>query len=488
MTMLVTGSVAHVPGAVRTLARTSVIVLAYFVGFFLFLPALLFAFGLRLDRLCALSPVAPPLWISTSLFASGSSLLVGSMLTLALAGRGWPISHLPPTWLVTRGPYAWMRHPIYVGYALMLVGAGLWFGSAGVAWGAGALLWGGWLTYATAFEEPRLAERYGAAFEAYRRRVPLVPLAPAASRGFARLWSALSPLFDALAARTVLFELGPTRWVTFGLFAAFGATLALVDAYLGLVRLVPARIALWFVLTAPPAVILGSRVLALLYELRLLVANRRAALGRVGFVSWGGYVGLAACAVACAGSSGLPALAWLDRVFIAALLCSASGRIGCLTYGCCYGKSHPRGVLFANPVCKAVRETGRAARRVPAQLLSSVLALVIFAVANVAVSHSAPGLTLLLGFLAYSLGRFNIERQREEVRFGAFGLTRGQVACAVVFTLALALFFALPSARAPLAQNPGKDWLAALVVAVPGGLMTFVVTGMHGRDIGRWWS
>lgn len=469
-------------------ARTAAIVVAYTVFFFGCLPALLAAFGTELDRSFALLPVAPPAWLVASLFAGGVALLVGSMLSLAIAGRGWPISHLPPTWLVVRGPYAWMRHPIYVGYELAFVAAGLWYGSLGTALGGGALLCALWVTYATVFEEPRLAERHAAAFDAYRRRVPLFPLGERAARLVGRVWCAGLPLFDALAARTVLFELGMTRWVTFGLFAALGATLALGDAYRALTAFVSPRTAAIFTLVTPWVVVLGARALALLYDLRLLVVNRRSALGRVGFVSWGGYLGLAISALAFAPGSGLAPLAWLDRVFTAALLCSACGRLGCLTYGCCYGRPHPAGVLFANGASKAVRETGRAERRVPTQLLSSALALAVFAVAHLIMVHAAPGVTLSLGFLAYGLGRFNIEQQREEPRFGRFHLTRGQLACALVFTLALAAFFAVPASMPPVPHAAERSVLEALVVALPGGLSTFVATAMHGRDIGRWWS
>lgn len=65
------------------------------------------------------------------------------------------------------GPHAWVRHPLYAGAFLILWGAALSpLGLATALWGSLYLLVG------TACEEKRLARRYGAAYGAYRARVP----------------------------------------------------------------------------------------------------------------------------------------------------------------------------------------------------------------------------------------------------------------------------------------------------------------------------
>ena len=69
------------------------------------------------------------------LFAVGMALRYSSMAAL---GPRWStrVYTLPGSELVTRGPYRWMRHPIYVGVFLELVAipllAGLWLTLVGV--------------------------------------------------------------------------------------------------------------------------------------------------------------------------------------------------------------------------------------------------------------------------------------------------------------------------------------------------------------------
>jgi protein-S-isoprenylcysteine O-methyltransferase Ste14 len=76
--------------------------------------------------------------------------------------------------LVTRGPYAVVRHPMYLALVALLVGLG-------VAWNSLltvglALLLVVPFVFHTAIEEPMLAAHFGDAWRAYARRVPrLVP-------------------------------------------------------------------------------------------------------------------------------------------------------------------------------------------------------------------------------------------------------------------------------------------------------------------------
>jgi protein-S-isoprenylcysteine O-methyltransferase Ste14 len=71
--------------------------------------------------------------------------------------------------LVTTGPYRYVRHPFYLSFALAVVGGSLamanWFILL-----AGALPLG-FLVARTRIEEAKLAERFGAEYEEYRRRV-----------------------------------------------------------------------------------------------------------------------------------------------------------------------------------------------------------------------------------------------------------------------------------------------------------------------------
>ena len=85
-----------------------------------------------------------------------------------------------PPRLVVSGFYRYVRNPIYVGFMAVLIGQALLFGSSGlveytvVAWCIGAAA-------VRFYEEPILARKFGAEYQAYRRAVPA--WVPARARG-----------------------------------------------------------------------------------------------------------------------------------------------------------------------------------------------------------------------------------------------------------------------------------------------------------------
>ena len=125
----------------RALARRAVIIAAYVALFWIALPWLLFRLGARFDALLALP--APGLYArlaGAAVLAVGALALARAMLGLVREGRGLPISHLPPSHLVTGGAYGRARHPIYVAFTAAFAGLALAAGSFGAAFGAGAVL------------------------------------------------------------------------------------------------------------------------------------------------------------------------------------------------------------------------------------------------------------------------------------------------------------------------------------------------------------
>jgi len=138
-----------------------------FIGFVLvFLPA----------RLLSWSGVTRPPAIGVAQAAGMAAAAIGAALalwcifTLAVLGKGTPAPCDAPRHLVVRGPYRFVRNPMYLGAATALAGAALFYESAALAGYAGAFLL---LTHAfvMGYEEPTLRTTFGEEYRDYCRRV-----------------------------------------------------------------------------------------------------------------------------------------------------------------------------------------------------------------------------------------------------------------------------------------------------------------------------
>lgn len=96
--------------------------------------------------------------------------IVQAFVAFVKAG-GTPVPVASPPRLVVEGLYRYVRNPIYVGFFVVLIGQALLFGSTGMATYA-ALAWCVGALAVRFYEQPRLARRFGAEYEHYRRAVP----------------------------------------------------------------------------------------------------------------------------------------------------------------------------------------------------------------------------------------------------------------------------------------------------------------------------
>jgi protein-S-isoprenylcysteine O-methyltransferase Ste14 len=106
-----------------------------------------------------------------ALLGTGTFLLLWCVRDFYVAGRGSLAPWAPPVRLVVVGLYRFSRNPMYVAVVMILCG---W----AVAFDSGAI-WAYTVCVAVAFharvvlnEEPFLARVHGAAWDAYRARVP----------------------------------------------------------------------------------------------------------------------------------------------------------------------------------------------------------------------------------------------------------------------------------------------------------------------------
>lgn len=139
----------------------------FFIGFVLVsVPAqILSASGLTRPSL-----TGPMQLAGVSFTIAGALVVVACVLTFVVIGKGTPAPFDPPRRLVARGPYRFVRNPMYVGAAMAMGGAAL-------AYGSWALLIYVLIFLAVmhavviGYEEPTLRDTFGAAYEDYCLRV-----------------------------------------------------------------------------------------------------------------------------------------------------------------------------------------------------------------------------------------------------------------------------------------------------------------------------
>ncbi len=153
--------------AIRTLTYASL-----FIAFVLiYLPARVLAWA----GIAAPASLGPAQWIAIAAGAAGAALALWCVGAFAWIGKGTPAPFDPPRRLVIRGPYRFVRNPMYLGASLAVGSAALYFGSwALLGFVAGFLLV--CHTFVMVYEEPHLRRVFGPEYQDYclhvRRWIP----------------------------------------------------------------------------------------------------------------------------------------------------------------------------------------------------------------------------------------------------------------------------------------------------------------------------
>ena len=105
------------------------------------------------------------------LTAAGAAVVLHAFARFVVEGIGTPAPVAPPERLVVGGAYRHVRNPMYVAVLAVILGQALLLGQA-VLVAYAALLWLVFATFVRLYEEPDLAQRFGADYDAYRRAVP----------------------------------------------------------------------------------------------------------------------------------------------------------------------------------------------------------------------------------------------------------------------------------------------------------------------------
>ncbi len=143
-----------------------------FASVFLSLWAWVAVLARRLD---GTPPVrALPPWaggLGVGVFVLAVPLVVWCVGAFIIRGHGTPAPFDPPQRLVAVGPYRYVRNPMYVGGALLLLGFGLVQRSPSMV----LLVLPWWLLFhlfVLGYEEPALHAKFGPDYDEYCRRTP----------------------------------------------------------------------------------------------------------------------------------------------------------------------------------------------------------------------------------------------------------------------------------------------------------------------------
>jgi protein-S-isoprenylcysteine O-methyltransferase Ste14 len=481
----------------RTRPVNPVAIGAYAVLFSVVLPSMLAAWMLRLDRVLALPAHSWPAG-GAGLVALGGLLIAGGLAVLWRHGGGLPMSPFPPSRLVTRGVYALVPHPIYVGSALACAGSALLLGSlAGLAI-VTPVFAAAMTAFVTGYERDATRARLGAvprpilrsprgvagrvlghALVAAIAAAAWFLLVPSASPGSLgvwagcvavglgrrTIWSGLCRATEAVANSWHEWTFGPIRFLNHGLYAAAGAAVGVAVA----VWLAGPSAAWWLIGFALVAE-LGAGIWAQVVEGSSLLLRPYGYFGSVVAVVVAGPVAWAA---------GADPWLLLAAFTIGACVTQAFGRLRCLVQGCCHGKrmSAPWGIHYRHPRSRVLRLSDLGGVPVHPTQLYAILA----SLATGAILLRLWMLALPLSFVGgtylvlMGLSRFVEEHYRGEPQTASVGGLRLYQWLAIGFVIVGAGVTAIGGHPAPPPRGLTVSvwpWLAALAV------LTYVAYGV----------
>ena len=113
----------------------------------------------------------PARTIGAVLLLTGLAALIECFRRFVAEGRGTPSPVMPPSRLVVRGLYRYVRNPMYVAMLMIVVGQALLLGRF-ILLGYAAALWLMFHLFVVLYEEPTLSRTFDAPYDRYRAEVP----------------------------------------------------------------------------------------------------------------------------------------------------------------------------------------------------------------------------------------------------------------------------------------------------------------------------
>ncbi len=140
---------------------------AFFIGFVLvYLPARFLAWS----GIVAPARTGAPQVAGMIMVTIGTGIALWCVFTFVFIGKGTPAPFDPPRKLVIRGPYRFVRNPMYIGAGMTLAGAALYYQSLSIFIYA-CLFFLITHLFVVFYEEPTLRRTFGTEYDAYFQRV-----------------------------------------------------------------------------------------------------------------------------------------------------------------------------------------------------------------------------------------------------------------------------------------------------------------------------
>ena len=140
---------------------------ALFIGFVLvYLPSRFLSWS----GVVAPAAIGAPQVTGMFVVAIGTAIALCCVFTFVFIGEGTPAPFDPPRKLVVRGPYRFVRNPMYIGAGITLAGAALYYESLSILIYAGLFFLITHL-FVVLYEEPILRRKFCDEYEAYFGRV-----------------------------------------------------------------------------------------------------------------------------------------------------------------------------------------------------------------------------------------------------------------------------------------------------------------------------
>jgi protein-S-isoprenylcysteine O-methyltransferase Ste14 len=157
--------------------------LTAFVGSILFTVFVEATVALYLPLVMVRDDAVAPWWpVGAVVTLAGVALYLWCAGLFSFVGRGTPAPIAAPNVFVGRGPYRYVRNPMYIGLLTSIIGIAIAYASPWVLAYA-VLVAIAFHFFVLGYEEPTLEERFGHSYEEYRRTVPRwIPRMKTASR------------------------------------------------------------------------------------------------------------------------------------------------------------------------------------------------------------------------------------------------------------------------------------------------------------------